>query len=331
MCENVPLASLTTLRVGGPARFLYIGDSLDTVKTAHAHARMSGLPLCPIGQGSNILAADEPIHAVLVKMEGTKLTVRDIGEEVELVASAGYGWDALVRECAARNLWGIENLAGIPGTVGAAPVQNIGAYGAEFADTCAWVECYDPEADAVIRIDAVDCRFGYRDSRFKKSPGLVILNVALRLQKQGVPNTSYPDLAKSNELLDTPERIGEAVRRVRSAKFPDLTVCGTAGSFFKNPVVSQDVYARLKETHPELPGFVSPAGVKVPLAWILDHVLALRGFSKGPVRLFEHQPLVLVTETGATAADVEALATEVAARVHAATGLIIEREVQSLA
>lgn len=249
---------------------------------------------------------------------------------IETVIGGGVSWDIFVQECAVRSLWGVENLAGIPGTVGAAPVQNVGAYGAETADTLLWVDCYDTETDTHIRIEAVDCAFGYRESRFKKEPNLIITRVAFKLTPIGTPNTAYADLARLTVPLTTPGEIGEAVREVRSKKFPDLAGYGSAGSFFKNPVVSNEAYAELQTRYPELPGFPTDQGTKIPLAWILDHVLSLRGFRVDHAWLFENQPLVLVTEDGATAENVEALACAVTEQVFAATGIRIEREVRSL-
>lgn len=334
MRENVPLAALTTLRIGGPARFVCEADSIDAVREAKAHAERMRLPLYPLGQGSNLLAVDAPIEAVILKMTDESLTFVPHDGYVEAIVGAGYSWDALVRAAASEGLWGIENLAGIPGTAGAAPVQNIGAYGAELADTFLWAECYDAATDSVIRIDAEGAAFGYRESRFKREPNLIIMRIALRLSHVPSPKTAYADLQRLidvGEALDTPARIGDAVRRVRARKFPDLALFGTAGSFFKNPTITSESYDVLKARYPELPGFETAQGIKVPLAWILDRALDLRGFSMGRARLFENQPLVLVTEPGATAQDVNALADAVAEKVFAATGIAIEREVRSLA
>jgi UDP-N-acetylmuramate dehydrogenase len=270
---------------------------------------------------------------VILKMESDGLTFVPHADYVEVIIDAGYSWDALVRAAASEGLWGIENLAGIPGTAGAAPAQNIGAYGAELADAFAWLECYDAATDSVRRLDAEACGFGYRDSRFKREPGLIILRIALRLSRTAAPRLGYADLkrlADAGEILDSPQAIGEAVRRIRSMKFPDLSECGTAGSFFKNPVISPEAHMRLQARYPELPGFETAAGIKIPLAWILDHVLALRGFRLGRARLFESQPLVLVTEEGATAQDVETLANHVSSAVFEATQIAIEREVRSI-
>lgn len=331
MSENVSLAALTTLRVGGPARFVYSCDSIDSIRTAVAHARDSGLRIYPLGQGSNVLAGDAPIDAVILKMESSKLSFVPNLDSTEVIADAGVSWDALVRAAAEKGLWGVENLAGIPGTCGAAPVQNIGAYGAELADTFDWLECYDAQNDTVLRLERADCGFGYRDSRFKKEPHLIITRIALTLSRVAAPKLSYPDLQRLTDTEPTPQAIGEAVRRIRVAKFPDLATHGTAGSFFKNPTISIPEYDALKERYPELPGFPNAEGIKIPLAWILDHVLALRGFHIGAAYLFENQPLVLVTEEGATAHDVNILADAIAQKVFGTTKIHIEREVRSLA
>ncbi|MDB5266120.1 MAG: UDP-N-acetylenolpyruvoylglucosamine reductase [Parcubacteria group bacterium] len=331
--ENVPLASLTTLRVGGPARFVHTGDSMESIKAAAAHSRSCGLSLYPLGQGSNVLAGDAPIDVVILKMETNELTFKPDSDFVEVIADAGVSWERLVQECTEQGLWGVENLAGIPGTAGAAPVQNIGAYGAELADTFAWLECYDTATDMLMRLDAEGCAFGYRESRFKHEPNLIITRIALRLARTSTPKTSYADLQKlmdAGELLNTPQKIADAVRRVRRVKFPDLTQEGTAGSFFKNPTITANAYEELQAKYPALQGFAAPSGIKIPLAWILDHVLGLRGYREGRAHLFQNQPLVLVTENNATAQDVEMLANNVSEKVFAATNILIEREVRSL-
>jgi UDP-N-acetylmuramate dehydrogenase len=333
--EHVPLSALTTFRIGGPARFVYECGSIESLKTAAAHARSRGLRCYPLGQGSNLLASDSAIEAVIavMRIDGIEFMEEENGATLATVG-AGVSWDAFVRACAQRTLWGVENLAGIPGTVGAAPVQNVGAYGADISDTLAWVECFDLETDTVVRIESIDCALGYRDSRFKRESNLVITRAAFHLATQGTPKVMYPDLVTLSEAgapLTTPHEIGEAVRSIRSKKFPDLAKFGTAGSFFKNPTITQAAYDALRIQYPELPGFsVREGNIKIPLAWILDKVLGLRGFRMSHAWLFEAQPLVLVTEDNATAADVDVLAAEVTERVHAATGITIEREVRSL-
>lgn len=330
--ENVPLATLTTLRVGGDARFVFDCVHAEDVRAGIQFAKERNLPWCVLGGGSNVLAKDEPYDGVVLFMRVPGIEATVTGSITTLKVGAGVEWDALVREAAARNLWGLENLAGIPGTVGAAPVQNIGAYGAEVRDTIDSVEVFDTETEETYSLQAKDCAFGYRDSRFKHDARFVILHVSFRLTETGVPNIDYKDLRTAKEHgadLSSPDAIGNAVREIRARKFPDLTVVGTAGSFFKNPTLSQESFNSLKARCESLPGFPNEDGVKIPLAFILDEVLHLRGYSEGNVSLFENQPLVLVAKIGATQKEIDAFATNIAARVRDVTGVVVEREVRN--
>lgn len=330
--ENVFLASLSTLRVGGAARYVLECESGEDVAEAAAFAEEHSLPWSVLGEGSNVLASDEGYDGVVVAVRIPGITVVDSNESVMLIVGAGVSWDALVVEAAARNLWGLENLAGIPGTVGAAPVQNIGAYGAEVKDTLQSVEVFDTQTKVIRTFTREECAFGYRDSRFKHDARFVILSVSFRLSKSARPNIAYKDLTTAlaqGVVLDTPRTIGNEVRAIRARKFPDLRKVGTAGSFFKNPTISEEAYTSLKEQYADLPGFPNEHGVKIPLAFILDHVLNLRGYSEGNISLFEHQPLVLVAHNGATAREVNTFANNIAARVMNATGINVEREVRN--
>ncbi|HVX90794.1 MAG TPA: UDP-N-acetylmuramate dehydrogenase [Candidatus Paceibacterota bacterium] len=332
--ESVSLASLTTFRIGGPAAYVVDCESESDVRDAIAFAREHALPFVVLGGGSNVLAPDDGYAGVVIRPHLTRLSFDERDDGVLAIAEAGVPWDAFVREACMRSLWGVENLAGIPGSVGAAPIQNIGAYGAEVAETVEWVEVLDPETGDVTRVSNADCAFGYRDSRFKRNPGTIILRVAFLLKKDGAPRIGYADLARAQEQgtpLTTPSEIAAAVRAIRAKKFPDLSHEGTAGSFFKNPHITAEAFAALKERYPELPGFPSGALVKVPLAWILDRVLNLRGFTHGNARLYEAQPLVLATTFGARAEEVRALAALVNARVKETTGIELEWEVRELA
>ncbi len=336
MEEKIELQSLTTLRVGGPAQFVHTIESEGELREALAFARERSLPVYALGEGSNVLAPDEGYEGVLLRICIPGLSVEEGVDAVTLIAGAGFSWDALVHEAATRGLWGIENLAGIPGFVGAAPVQNIGAYGADISQVLSFVEAYDTETDSVRRMTREECKLGYRDSRFKHEPNLIILRVALTLSRTGTPQIGYSDLARlaaQGEVLDSPERIGEAVRRVRADKFPDRTEFGTAGSFFKNPIVSEEVYAELSKRYggeTGVPRFPAVGGVKIPLAFVLDKVLGLRGHREGNIWLFGKQPLVLVADFGATASEIDAFANDVAKRVFEATGIQIEREVRTI-
>lgn len=327
--EQVPLSTLTTFKVGGPARAVYDCVSEADVREAIARAGAQSLPFYVLGEGSNVVASDRGYDGVIIRIRDESLAFD--GETVR--AGAGVNWDTLVREAASRGLWGIENLAGIPGTTGAAPVQNIGAYGAELIQVFDSVEVLDTATGKTFPFSKDDCQFGYRDSRFKHEHGLVILSVKLRLTAKGAPKIEYKDLLAAREAgkdLSTPQAIGDVVREVRSHKFPDLKEYGTAGSFFKNPILSQEAYSRLVERFGEVPTFPNPNGIKIPLAFVLDRVLEMRGFRLGKAFLFGSQPLVLTLDPGGTAADIEALAQLVEEKVRDATGIQIEREVRML-
>lgn len=331
--EGVALDGLTTLRVGGAARYALTVESIDDLNAALAFVRERGMPFVVLGEGSNVLAPDDGYDGAVILMRIPGIRFEDAGNATLVTAGAGESWDTFVSACAARGLWGIENLAGIPGTVGAAPVQNIGAYGMELKDALEVVEAFDVETGQSVLLDPNACAFGYRDSRFKHESRLIITRVSFRLSANGVPRIGYADLkaaAADGKDLSTPSAIGETVRAIRARKFPDLSLFGTAGSFFKNPVISQERFAELAAKYGAVPSFPQENGIKVPLAYILDHVLSLRGYRSGPTFLFGNQPLVLVADPGASARDVDALARELETRVHEATGISIEREVRDL-
>lgn len=329
--EHIPLAELTTLKTGGLVRYVAECTSIEEVKEMLALAKREDLPYAVLGEGSNVLASDTGFPGVLILMRIEGMEALEEGDNVTLVVGAGVSWDTFVKEAASRGLWGVENLAGIPGTVGAAPVQNIGAYGMELRDTLVYVDALDTRSGEVVRLTSEECRFGYRDSRFKHEPWLVILSVAFMLSHTGEPRIGYADLAACRERgedLSTPEAIGTAVRKVRSGKFPDLAVCGTAGSFFKNPIVSHEKHQELALRYGAIPSFPVSGGVKIPLAFILDRVLGLRGYVDGNVSLFGNQPLVLVASAEANAEEIDAFAHSIAERVFNETGIRIEREVR---
>jgi UDP-N-acetylmuramate dehydrogenase len=249
-----------------------------------------------------------------------------------LTIGAGESWDKVAEHATGQKLWGVENLSGVPGTVGGAVVQNIGAYGASLSQTLQWAEAFDMQTGELRRLSSKECAFDYRDSVFKREDGrYVVLRAALRLSEEPAPNISYKDLAQRfrDSSLDISE-LRRAVLQIRAAKFPDLTKEGTAGSFFKNPLLPQEDARKLQAEHPGMPLFDLPESpeVKVPLAWLLDHALQLRGYRMGAARLFERQPLVIAADRGATAKEVRALAEFVQKKVQEAFGIEIEPEVR---
>ena len=332
--SNIPLAQHTTLKIGGPAVFFCRAARVEDIQEAVNKAHTRNLPLLCMGGGSNILVSDDGFSGLVLKIElrGMEFTDRD-GETALVVASSGEGWDHVVEETVARGLWGLENLSGIPGTVGATPVQNVGAYGREVKDIIEWVEVFDTSSQTRKILSNEECHFSYRDSLFKYDEGkhFIITRVAFRLKRNGSPFLTYADLTRFFEergnKSPTLSEIRRAVLAIRADKFPDIRTVGTAGSFFKNPLISRKEYESLLKRYPGLPGYPSPEGVKVSLAWILDRVCNLRGYREGPCGLFEHQPLVLINYGSASAGDVEKFARTIERLVKEATGIPIEREV----
>jgi UDP-N-acetylmuramate dehydrogenase len=333
--EHEPLRLHTTLRTGGPARYFAEADTEEVLREALAFARERALPVFVLGGGSNVLAGDEGFRGLVVRMATRGVRFADAaGPVVEVVAEAGESWDALVASTVERGLRGLENMSLIPGQVGAAVVGNIGAYGAEVQDTLLWAEALDRRTGQVRRWAAAECAFGYRTSFFKTPAGRqwLVLRAAFGLRPDGAPHVAYRDLqdyfAARGVSAPSLAEVRAAVIAVRRRKLPDVTTVGTAGSFFKNPVISRGQYEALAARYPNLPGHdEGPGKVKVPLGWILDHICGLKGARCGRVGTHATQALVIVND-GGTAAEVEQFARKLAGAVKAQTGLDVEWEVE---
>jgi UDP-N-acetylmuramate dehydrogenase len=332
--EQVPLAPFSTFRIGGPARYFCRIASEGDLREAVQWAQARELPLFVLGGGSNLLISDAGFAGLVVKMEQRGISQADRNHETFVSAAAGEVWDDLVKTTVERGLFGLENLSAIPGTVGAAPVQNIGAYGAEISQVIHKVRALDTRSLEFRDLGKDDCRYGYRDSLFKQHKGrYVITQVELRLNRRGRAHLDYQDLAhyfaKRGISAPTLGQVRNAVVEVRRGKLPDVAQWGTAGSFFKNPIVPHPTFEKLKQEHPGLPGHPEPDGrVKLPLGWILDKICKVRGFAIGNVSTYEKQALVVVAQPGASATEVVQLTTELRRRVLEATGLDIEAEVE---
>ncbi|HQT83206.1 MAG TPA: UDP-N-acetylmuramate dehydrogenase, partial [Candidatus Paceibacterota bacterium] len=256
--ENVPLAPLTTLGVGGAARFFAVAESVEEVEEALAFARERSLPLFVLGEGSNVLIPDEGISGVVLKMAVRGITVEDRGDRAVLVAGAGALWDDVVDAASAHHLFGIENLAGIPGSVAGAAVQNIGAYGAELSRVFDAADVVDSETGTRTQIARDAAAFAYRTSFFKQHPRFCISRVTFALTKDAEPDLSYADVARARAAgapLATPAEIARTIRAIRAKKFPQDEGEGTAGSFFKNPVIPRAHAEALAGRFPGLPTF----------------------------------------------------------------------------
>ncbi len=326
--KNKNLAEFTTFRIGGPAQFFCSVTTEAELEEAVAFAKTNKLNLFVLGGGSNILMSDDGFQGLVVKME--MKGVEFVGSRVTV--KAGENWDELVATCVEKGFYGIENLSYIPGTVGAAPVQNIGAYGSEVKDTVELVRAYDTEEGIFKEFSNFDCHFEYRDSMFKKAGGrYIITSVVFILNSEGKINIEYRDLKEyfKENTQPTLQDVRNAVIEIRKRKLPDIKEYGTAGSFFKNPIISQGQAADLKKDYPELPIYpVDDAHVKVSLAWIIDKICNFKGVGKGDVGTYKNQALVLVNNGNATAKEIKEFAKEIENTVFEKTKIKIEPEVQ---
>ena len=292
-------------------------------------------PLLHIGEGSNLLfTQDFPGTVLHSNIEYIKYV--DMGfEEVPVMVGAGVVWDHFVAETCRHGLWGAENLSLIPGEVGAAAVQNIGAYGAEVADIISGVVCFDLQERKRVKFSRAECRYGYRDSLFKQPEGkgrYVVTSVLFRLTRKPSPRLDYKGIREALEGREplTPQEVREAVIRIRRQKLPDPEEIGSAGSFFKNPVVSRDDFARISPDG-SAPHFDLPDGtVKVPAAWLIDQC-GFKGAREGGAAVYERQPLVIVNASGeATPAEVLALEQRIINGVRERFGVTLHPEVDHI-
>lgn len=284
-----------------------------------------------LGGGNNILFTSDYDGTLLQPTDQSMAVCSEDEQSVRVRIGAGVEWDDFVAWCVAHGWGGVENLSLIPGKVGAAPVQNIGAYGAEAKDTIDRVECYFPEQDTTGMLTNAECRFGYRDSIFKRElkGRAVILSVEFLLSRRPQFKLRYGDVADRVESLGgvSLEHIRRAVIDIRQSKLPDPKELGNAGSFFKNPVVSQQKADALRADYPDMPCYPAGAGeVKLAAGWLIDRC-GLRGKRWGAVGVHDRQALVLVNFGGATGRDVVDAAARVRAEVSCRFGVDIEMEV----
>ena len=292
-------------------------------------------PVLHIGGGSNLLfRGDFPGTVLHSAISGI---VPSVGPDVVIVsAGAGVVFDDLVAETCRQGLWGLENLSLIPGEVGASAVQNIGAYGVEAGDVIDQVFCVDAATGEDVVFNASECAYGYRDSRFKHEKGrYIVVKVSFRLTRNYAPVLGYGNIKAALEGRDlealTPTDVREAIIRIRREKLPDPAETGSAGSFFKNPVIPREHFERIAASVPDakVPHFDLPDGtVKVPAAWMID-TCGFRGAVKGGARVYDKQPLVIVNATGgASPDDIVALESDIIAAVRARFGVELHPEVE---
>jgi len=330
--EHADLSSLNTFRLPARARWLALVRSEPELLALLQDDRFAGVPRIMLGGGSNLVLRDHEIEALLVKFcRGSWREVAREGTRVVIEADAGMPWHDLVRETVAAGLGGIENLALIPGTAGAAPVQNIGAYGVELASVLLDLDAMDLRTGAVRRFCRDECAFAYRDSVFKQSASSwAITRIRLQLAADAPLQTGYRDLQDEWQARGQPpmtrQLVFDMVCAIRRRKLPDPAAIGNAGSFFKNPQVSGEKYLQLRAQYPDLVGYPQPDGsVKLAAGWLIDRA-GWKGFARDGVGVHDRQALVLVNRGGASGEAVLALAAEIAADIRKRYGVDLERE-----
>ena len=330
---NVDLSVHNSFGIVAEAAFYADVHDLNELHAALAYASRHGLPVQVLGGGSNVLfTADYPGLVLHMGFGG----VERPGGKGMVRAAAGENWHEFVIYCMQNKLYGLENLALIPGTVGAAPIQNIGAYGVELEQFVVMVEVFDRHTGAVRQMSRADCEFSYRDSIFKtgNSPDLLVLSVTLQLHTTPQPDTRYKALqealqASGHAAAVTPEIVFDTVCAVRRSKLPDPAQLGNAGSFFKNPVVSREKYTALHKENPAMPCYETEDSelVKLPAAWLLDQ-LGWKGRQRGQAGVHAEHALVLVNLGQARGDEVLLLAQEMSSSVLHRFGIALETEVR---
>jgi UDP-N-acetylmuramate dehydrogenase len=348
LIENKPLAPFTTFGIGGPARWFVEAASEDEIVEAAAWAREGGLPLFVLGGGSNLLVADAGFDGLVLRIGLRGISQADsLDDQGQTIyqAAAGEDWDHFVGWTTQAGCAGVECLAGIPGTVGGTPVQNVGAYGQEVASAIEWVRAFDLQRHSFVEFSAAECGFAYRRSRFNSADRgrYVVTRVDYRLTPGGAPTVRYADLQRVLAERRTEGRepslaeVATQVRRIRQSKGMLLVEgdpdCRSAGSFFKNPVFSEDQFRRIAATSqtapprfPAGPGAENPGRVKIPAAWLIEQAGFAKGYALGAAGISSRHTLALINRGGASAAEVLTLAGEITRAVEDRFGIRLEME-----
>ncbi|MBI2214557.1 MAG: UDP-N-acetylmuramate dehydrogenase, partial [Acidobacteria bacterium] len=338
---NVPLAPLTTLGVGGPARWFAEIHSVEALRELLRWRGEQSLELFVLGGGSNLVVADAGFAGLVLKIALRGIAFGSYGGRTIATVAAGEPWDGFVAACADRGLAGVECLSGIPGSAGAAPIQNIGAYGQEVAETIVAVDVVDVTTGAQRRLSKSECGFSYRDSMFKREAKgrFIVTAVSFALRDDGMPAVRYPELARELERRGAGDAtlagVRSAVIAIRAAKAmvidPEVADSRSAGSFFMNPVIEASELSHLEarvgnhagvEKAAAMPRYHAGEGrVKLPAAWLIEAAGFSKGEARGAARISSRHALALVNGGGATAEDVATLAREIRDRIESLFGV----------
>lgn len=331
--EHFNLKNFNTFRVSATARYFVNANSLASLRDALEFARRKQVDFMLIGQGSNLLfREDYPGLIIEMNIRGKQLV--DESEDHWIVkALCGENWHAFVQWCVDNGYFGLENLSLIPGTIGAAPVQNIGAYGVELKDVMLELEALERETGELKTFSNADCKFAYRHSVFKGElrDQYIIYSVTFRLNKSADVNISYGALAKAladvPEAEITPEKVAQTVCDIRRSKLPNPSRLGNAGSFFWNPLVSLETFQSLQEAFPDIVGYPDGDQVKLAAAWLIEQA-GWKGHREGDVGVHQDHALVLVNHGHATGAELVDLSERIQRSVHDKFGVKLTPEVR---
>lgn len=330
---NIPLKNYTTMRLGGNARFMTDIHSVDEVARVCTSAKAQNLPIFILGGGSNTIVRDEGFSGIVLRNRVMGFNVlSDTPEGVVIKIGAGEDWDEVVKRTVDMNLTGIETLSGIPGTAGAAPVQNIGAYGQEVAETLQSLEAYDIQNDKAVSLQASDCGFSYRSSIFRTSETgrYVILSITLRLYHTMPSPPFYAAVQayfdENNINIFTAATVREAVLAIRANKLPDPKERPNAGSFFKNAVIEGWLYQELLKQYEDMPSYDMPGGMyKIPTGWLIEQC-GLKGSQLHGMKVHDGNALVLINEYATSYSDLSNARDEIIGAVRDKFRILIEQE-----
>jgi UDP-N-acetylmuramate dehydrogenase len=330
---NIPLKNYTTMRLGGNARFMTEAHTPEEVAEVYRNAKAQNLPIFILGGGSNIIVHDEGFNGIVIRnrIPGFEV-IEDSPSTTTIRVGAGENWDEVVKRTVDMNLSGVEAMSAIPGTAGAAPVQNVGAYGQEIADTLISLEAYDSATNSFVVLQNADCGFSYRHSIFRGDAAgrYVVTAITIQLYK-AMPQPPFykaiEDYFAANSItMFTPEIIRDAVIKIRTDKLPDPKVTPNTGSFFKNAIVEDWQLTDLRKEYPDLPTYDMPDGkFKIPTGWLIEQA-GLKGKTLHGMRVHDKNALVLINESASSYQDLAAARDEISGAVRDQFRITIEQE-----
>jgi len=329
--QNVPLGPLTTIQLGGPARYFFSAEDDASLESVLQWAESQNLPVSFLGGGSNVVFADAGWPGLVVHLNMHGIEVEEEGEGVTVRVRAGEPWDALVSRAVANDWAGIECLSGIPGSVGATPIQNVGAYGQEVANCILWVEVLERASLKPYRFEAHECGFGYRTSIFKEAAldQFLVTAVGFRFQKNGPAEIRYPDLKRRLSSQPSLKDVRSTVLEIRAEKAmvvsqrePNSKSCG---SFFTNPIISLDAVKELQARGPwSIPSYsTGDQQVKIPAAWLIENAGFSKGFRWGHVGLSEKHTLALINRGQGTTQELLEFAQHLRETIFQTFGIVL--------